>query len=231
MKSSLIDKANRAMKKNRNRLIIGDKRRVENASFHISHHSDYSITKKQNNSYTTKVINLKSNVQKDKIMSKKKKVLEPLKNHQRSQPPKRVYDTFNPVTPSIKHQNHQKLPPRSIKTPQKQTSLPRLQENLKLKKPSFLLSLREENNRIREELKQISKQLSLHINRQMREKMASNVDFEKETKFIDGNLLNSQKRMEIADHEYEIVRAMLIKEGKFGKQLQLKKQIKEIEEQ
>lgn len=73
MKSTLIDKANRAMKRNRNKLIIGDKRRVENVSLHISNHSDQSVKKKQNNTYT-KVITLRSNAQKEKIKPKKKKI-------------------------------------------------------------------------------------------------------------------------------------------------------------
>lgn len=147
-------------------------------------------------------------------------IMDPIKNQQRSLPPKRT--TVSPISPI----NNQKLPPRIIKTPQKPSSLPKI----KNKKP-FLISLREENSRIREELKQISKQLSMHINRQIREKVTSNFDFEKEARFLEGNLVNSLKRMEIADHEYDAVRAMLLKEGKFGKQLQLKKTLKEIEDQ
>lgn len=48
-------------------------------------------------------------------------------------------------------------------------------------------------------------------------------------KFIDGNLLNAQKRLEIVRHEYDTTRQLLKKEGKYEKQAELKKAIKDIE--
>jgi hypothetical protein len=77
-------------------------------------------------------------------------------------------------------------------------------------------------------LKQMSKQLSTHINRQLRVKSNFNVDIDKEVKFIEGNILNENKRLEIIHYEYDHTRYILAKEGSHEKQLELKAQLKEI---
>ena len=75
--------------------------------------------------------------------------------------------------------------------------------SIRSKKHKELLALREENNRLRNELKNISKQLSLHINKQLRDKSNLENDDEKDAKLIDRNLANSHKRLEIVEYEYE----------------------------
>ena len=75
--------------------------------------------------------------------------------------------------------------------------------SIRSKKHKELLALREENNRLKNELKNISKQLSLHINKQLRDKSNLENDDEKDAKLIDRNLANSHKRLEIVEYEYE----------------------------
>ena len=70
------------------------------------------------------------------------------------------------------------------------------------RKQSLLNNLRDENTRIRNELKQISNALSTHINRQLRDKSNNEIDIDKEIKFLDGNIINASKRLEIIEYEY-----------------------------
>ena len=80
-----------------------------------------------------------------------------------------------------------------------------VQSNSVGRKQGLLHSLREENTRIRNDLKQISKALSTHINRQLRDKSNTGIDVDKEIKFLDGNILNARKRLEIIEYEHYTV--------------------------
>ena len=70
------------------------------------------------------------------------------------------------------------------------------------RKQSLLHNLREENTKIRNELKQISNALSTQINRLLRDKSNNDIDVDKEIKFLDGNIINAGKRLEIIEYEY-----------------------------
>jgi hypothetical protein len=112
------------------------------------------------------------------------------------------------------------------------TSLPELKSSsLAGRKNLYLHSLREENNRIRDELKQISKQLSMHINKQLRDKSNFHIDTDKEVKFIEGNILNEHKRLEIVQYEFEHTRYIYSNEGNYEKQTDLKQRLKELSSQ
>ena len=80
-------------------------------------------------------------------------------------------------------------------------------------------------------MKDISKQLSMHINKQLREKSNFGNDDEKEIKFIDGNILNERKRLDIALYEYKHLQYRLSKEGNYDGNNNLKKKIKNIKVQ
>ena len=91
--------------------------------------------------------------------------------------------------------------------------------------------LREENNSIREELKRISKVLSSHINRQLRIKSNLNIDDDKEIKFMEGNIVNARKRLDIIEYEYQQTRWRFNREDQAERQTQLKKSIQDIDMQ
>ena len=91
--------------------------------------------------------------------------------------------------------------------------------------------LKDENNEIREDLKRISKALSSHINKQLRIKSNINVDEDKEIKFMDGNIINARKRLEIVEYEYQQMRWRLSKQDQVERQNNLKKTTQDIDEQ
>jgi hypothetical protein len=148
-----------------------------------------------------------------------------------SQPPSRIKIIENSITPVARIQKgSSNLPPKLLNSVTKNaSSLPELRPVIgKGKKHAFLISLREENNRIRNELKLISKQLTIHINRQLRDKSNFNADFEKELKFLEGNLTNANKRLEIVEYEFEQTKYLLRKDGKMEKHSELRDRLRQL---
>ena len=180
-----------------------------------------------------------NNSQKDKTQDSKREkrvrslaALNPIKINAHSAPPTKLRlpeKRYNKTT--FKNRKVvSRLPPKNgMRNSSKVTNgLPDIKSRGNGKKQPYLLSLREENNRIRDELKDISKQLSMHINQQLRLKSNFGDDEGRELKFIDGNIQNERKRLEIAQYEYEHWRYKLAKEGKTDNQFILKKRLKEL---
>lgn len=256
MKSQVIDNAMRNRKaKTKTKIIIGEKRKVSNVklddlkSDSKSRHGDLSIKSGSKHHGSSSLILLKqhnlnkseagkSEMSKDEerinimtkersrehkknssIQSRSQLGLNPVKINAHSVPPKRIRVSNKPKTVNL-------TPNKQIK---QTTSLPNLKTANVSKKHLFLQSLREENNRIRDELKQISKQLSLHINRQLREKSNFGSDIEKEIKFLDGNLQNEIKRLEIIQYEHAHLKHTLSSKSNENQAGDLKAKIKELQ--
>jgi hypothetical protein len=91
-----------------------------------------------------------------------------------------------------------------------------------VKKNVFLVSLRKENGRIRDELKEISRQLSVHIGKQLKQNASGGRDGEgrdgeKEMKVLEGSLVNAHKRYENTEVEHRRIRCLMVNEGKLDK--------------
>lgn len=238
MKSSLIDKANREMRKHKTKIVIGEKRRAgaastqkelfENTTAHRrkkpKEASSMLLLKSHNqapkppqnlkshNSFTKLIPKSKSRPRTNSQKPQSQPTLNPIRLNAHSMPPS------NLILPTPSPQNASRLPPRKA-----QKQLPLLKQIPHgVKKNVFLVSLRKENGRIRDELKEISRQLSVHIGKQLKQNAnggrdGDGRDGEKEMKVLEGSLVNAHKRYENTEVEHRRIRCLMVNEGKLDK--------------